>query len=318
MNQIICSVYPVSADKAVDTDHIERAEENYIYKAGELDAIINRRSLIRRIVDSVLSIFREIGSLLKERHPCAMLSNFIAFWRGDHRYDDLSKPKAWKENSEGLYVMVAGLKASPAIWEEHRVQLNREKPHCDTLIPYVPKEGNCCLEESADPILNKIIEYSNKNPGKPICIMGASNGGRIAHYLETELREKKPGCKVIISTIAGVHYGSQRMELINNSAIIRYVLGLCPEVCRELSFGSEKAKSLLDRVNQPIEPSQRRYSYFATTEDLLATHNGTSLPLTKHRCIHQIVHGEGHTSIISRVRDYQLNQAYEWMSKDMD
>ncbi len=280
----------------------------YIYNEQDLQ-IIDRRSKICKIKDFICSIFREIAFMF------SMIPRFVSccFFA---KYDRCDKEKVWKAESQGLYVLVHGLKSHPAVWDEHRDKILREQPNHDLFIPYVPHNGNCSVEDATNPILEKVVDYAKKFPNNPICLLGTSNGGRIVHKLDNQLRALAPASRVMVSTIAGVHFGSTKMTAIHNSSFLKFFWGIRKTLSEELSFGSQKAREILDAMQQPLqEGTKRKYAFYGTTEDSLAIPLNTVFPKVgvDKEVSYLLVYGYGHCSLISRVCEDQLDRAKEWM-----
>lgn len=288
-------------------------EDQYIYQPEEL-ASHDLRWLIRKIADFILSIFREIIFGL------CVFPGMVFSWCCS-RYDDCEKEKIWKEDSQGLYVLVHGLMSHPATWDKHRDKIMKEQPDHDLFIPYVPKKGNCTLEEAASPILEKILSYAEKCPNKPICLIGSSNGGRIVHHLEIELRLRVPQAKIWVSSIAGVHFGSTKMSAIRSNCLLRCLTGVSDSIAEELSFGSEKAQEILKAMQQPLPvETHRKYVFYGTPEDTLATNISTVFPkIGEDKSVEYIsLYGYGHCSLIHGVCDDQIDRAKTWMQDTLE
>ena len=145
--------------------------------------------------------------------------------------------------------------------------LLKEQQQIDIFAPVVPDRGMCSLKSASKPIFEHLRRYAKAHPEKPICIMGVSNGSRIATKLEVKLQKHAPTTPVRVSTIAGVHYGSSRMGLVKALGIAKWMYP--KELMMELSYGSECATRLLNRVKAPLPGGcfARSYEFFATTED---------------------------------------------------
>ncbi|MGH2612903.1 MAG: hypothetical protein ACRDFB_07625, partial [Rhabdochlamydiaceae bacterium] len=57
----------------------------------------------------------------------------------------------------------------------------------DVFAPIVHERGMCSLEEAVNPLLSTLQSYIDKNPKKPVCLLGVSNGSRMVTYLEVQL-----------------------------------------------------------------------------------------------------------------------------------
>lgn len=277
--------------------------------------VIIRERDLRREYDN-LSITQKVtaigSSLLKEMgYGLHLLINrciFSPFYF--HRCD---KEIQWKTVSEGLYVLIHGLKGHPSIWNSHLRELAK-RPKVDIFVPYVPHAGNCTLEEAGKPILKQVLDYLKHHPQHPICLIGFSNGSRIATWLETQLRQVARGTAVKISTIAGVHFGSPLINRFERYQVARFIFHSA--IRKELTFGSQKAQELLKNVLAKLPPdTERSYDFFATTEDLVVPSLGSSLPRLGLGEKHYVVQGFGHMSIVSRISVQQIRLCHDWMEK---
>lgn len=221
----------------------------------------------------------------------------------------------WVPDSRGLIVLLHGLRNNPAAWYAQRSLLCNERK-IDVFFPVVPKRGICSLDEAAQPVFSTLLDYVRKHPRKPVCLLGVSNGSRIATCLETRLRECSVSTPVMVSTIAGVHLGTSRMDLLEKYSLTRH---LYPEVVRqELKYCSPKAIDLLNQLRKRLSSycAQRKYMFYASTEDLVVPDLDSSLPhIGKgERCY--VVHGHSHDSIVSAVARHQISSCLKWMEKN--
>ncbi|HAB98854.1 MAG TPA: hypothetical protein DCE71_03420 [Parachlamydiales bacterium] len=263
--------------------------------------IEDARNLIKKIYHRALSILRELSSLL--------VSFYRLYFYEDYQYD---RPLEWNPESKGLCVMVHGLSANPTTWNLQFDQL-RNHPDIDTFAPVVTKAGFCSLEEAADPILPVILDYAEKNPKKPICLIGTSNGSRICTYLETLMRDKAPSTPVKVSTIAGIHFGSSLMNHLNWLGLAKFFM---PPVLREeLPYGNKKAQELLARVREPLgqEAAERAYEFFATPDDLIVPDLESSLPALNKGEVYHILPGHSHCSLPGAIAKKQIALCVEWI-----
>jgi len=263
----------------------------------------DRRTSLQKIAHLVISLFKQA------RYSLAVF--FHWHFRTDHPLKD--KKIEWRPQSEGLVVLIHGLNNSSSSWYS-QLSLLSLYTTIDVLAPEVFKRGMCSLEEAVNPLLPTLLDYSQKNPGKPICLIGTSNGGRIAARLETKLRQESPQTPVKVSNIAGVHFGSRRMNLLEKWGISGWFY---PNALRqELQYGSAKAQELLNQINDPLPANcrQRTYEFFATTEDLTIPDLDSSLPHINHDKIYHVCHGESHSSIVTAVAQIQIESCWKWIA----
>ncbi len=262
----------------------------------------NHKSCLKKICDIVASLFRDLLFVLMIPYlrcsSCAL-------------YESCSKP-TWSRQSAGLVVLVHGLNGHPSIWKTHIKELKKH-PNIDLYVPFVHLAGNCSLTAASSPIQNKIADYIRRNPLKPICLIGFSNGSRIVTSIERNLRDIAPETTVKVSTIAGVHFGSTLINRISNTRVVKNFLH--PSVRLELAYRSKTSQELLQRVRQPLPStvSKRDYEFYASTNDLAVPNIDSSLPYLNLGERFHVVHGYGHKSIVSAVAKQQLHSCIKWI-----
>lgn len=266
-----------------------------------------KKPVLQKITDLTKSIFKELLWLMKMCYR-------KTFSKPRSEFVECSKPIDWKVNSQGLYVLVHGLRGHPAHWIEQLKILEKEQTSFDVIAPFVPKQGDCTLEDAAQPILEKICEYTKKNPTKPVSLIGVSNGGRIVTWLESELREKAPNTPVKVSAVAGVHFGSRLVTKARHWPIAKQIVG-SKAIQEELAYGSPKAFELAERLKNGtrFHNDARSFDFYATAEDLCVDVD-SALPSVAN-AQHYLVHGEGHNTIVEAVASHQIQSCQAWMSK---
>jgi len=292
------------------TDKVDVSK--YIPSISEL--YVEQRTELQKKTDRSKSVLREIY------YACRNLQGRIVDYYNPN-FDLIKNGKLWRAESEGLYVLVHGLNGHPAIWKSHIAQLKKDS-NKDLFVPYVPLKGNGPLDDVSNPILEVIKDYTMKHPKKPICLIGVSNGGRICTWLETRLRACAPSTPVRISTIAAVHFGTKRMNLVQKfHQWTGRSLGYCHTIVNDLSFGSKKAREILDEVSKPLPKGTiRDYEFFASTEDLQVPGLVSSIPKVGNNStpIKRIVHGYDHNGIVAGVCDEQVKSCKMWMEKQFN
>jgi hypothetical protein len=269
-----------------------------------LRAQYDRRSSTRKIIDFSLSLFRQIQY------------SFFVWYQRVFILDapSLGQSREWNSESQGLVVLLHGLRNSPAAWYS-QLMLLKKYDQIDVLAPSIHRRGMCSLEKAAQPLLPTLLEYIEKHPTKPLCLLGVSNGSRVAAWLEIQLRKFAPQTPVKVSTIAGVHFGSSRMNLLEGLGLAKWFYP--KELCHELKYGSEKASELLEQLSLPLPENcaLRGYEFFATTEDLSVPDLDSSLPLLDKGERYCVIHGQSHDSIVSAVAERQISACIEWLEK---
>lgn len=266
----------------------------------------DRRTLWQKIRDVVLSILREYAYSLR------------MFWNRltvhSKNYHQVNEKISWKTNSEGLIVCVHGLNGHPSSWNPHINEIKKNK-NIDLFVPFVPEKGQCPLEEAADPILKLVLDYIKVHPLKPICLIGVSNGGRIATYIDVKLRQKMIKTAVKVSTIAAVHFGSIAINYLERFGLASLVLRKA--VREELAHGSQKALSILNELIKPLPSGViRDYEFYASTEDSRVP-LPSSLPVLKLNEKLRVIHAHGHNSIVKAIHKEQVASCIDWMNKQI-
>jgi len=268
-----------------------------------LSTDFDKRTRFEKIVDATLAVFREIRTMVS-----AIFNRLFQH----HPSHTLGKEITWKQDSEGLFVMIHGLFSHPADWKHQAAELKNRK--FDLFVPFVPKGGDCSLEDSAGPILPYLQDYAMKHPGKPICILGHSNGGRIVASLENSMREKAPKTPIKVSIIAGIPFGTD-LKLWKALRVDKWLLSKA--WFKEADYHSPTAQAMLKQAKKPVEKGmgERDYEFYATTSDLIVSNLACSLPTIGKGERHFVVHGEGHFSIIKKVASRQMASCMEWMAR---
>lgn len=283
--------------------------EGYIHSEKDLRAKYGAKSVSEKCLYILTSFFLELWWLLKRVFK-------IIFYKPSILYLQPFETPVWNPNSDGLYLFIHGLRLHAFEWEEHLKCLEGQMDKVDVLMPKVVKKGDCSLEAAGKPILKIIMNYINSHPNKPICILGMSNGCRIALWLEYQLRQKAPQVAVKVSATSGVLFGTRLVNFLRKFAILRIFVG-CPTICDELAFGSETARKLLDRVKEPFDQDKRDYEFYTTTEDFELIDLCTALPRLDKGERYHVVPGRGHHSILPVICQKQMQDCQDWMAKQI-
>jgi len=282
----------------------EAPEDVFTANFRQLD---DQRPILLRIWHIIEACFQMLLHIFK------MLSRWMAFVQDDNLYlrpvvqadgkyqFDLTQ-LPWKEDdaSEGLYLFIHGLGGRPYDWDCYLHTLKRSQAHC--LAPHIPFSGRCSLEDAAAPLLPIIENYLAKFPAAPIRLIGTSNGGRIASYLEVHLKpELMEGHPLSVVSIAGIHGGTYLMDYVG-------YLRFHPEIVDNLSYNSLFSQKLLlqwqEKQQQWVERGiQVLHRFYATTEDEQVRPVASALPFLPNTSDndYRIVHGQTHMTIVDAV-----------------
>jgi hypothetical protein len=117
----------------------------------------------------------------------------------------------------------------------------------------------------------------------------------------------------MVSTIAGVHLGSRRMNLLEKLGLAKWFY---PDPLRkELKYGSDKARELLSQLSLPLPVgcAERKYEFYGTLEDISVPDLDSSLPIL-HKGEHRyLIHAYGHGSIVMAVAKQQITSCLYWI-----
>ncbi len=253
------------------------------------------RTPLSKILHGAQSIGKDVGTV----------TNRLARMAVAKSNDNMRFPK---EESEGLYLFIHGLWGHPTDWNLYR---DRTASQYTFAAPHVYNKGNAPLERAAEPILRMVKEYLQEHPGKPVSIIGTSNGSRIATYIENNLTaEELRGTSLKVVSIAGVLGGT---KVVNRLGPLLRIVRLNSKLIEELKWQSSVATNLMDEWQKKQKLWQERnvdvqHLFIATREDALVRPIKSSLPMNSS---HKIYHGEAHMSVV----DAALNDVFDWLNK---
>lgn len=271
--------------------------------------------IIRNIINTTLNIPLLIPSHARAR------SLFISIIHDTyHNIDYLLKRKSHdykkqnnikNENSEGLIVYIHGLVSDPVIGKSlYAQEIEKREPGKYTiLVPNVPKKGNCSLEEAATPILEIVRKYIKENPGKPVQLIGHSNGGRIAGYIETHTRDLDVNMRV--TGIAGVFEGTNIVNIGNIFNLTNVFIS--PVLANELKTNSKVSKKLINDMRQKVENGSRKYTFYTTVDDLAIPNYTSCLPKINQKEEYIIKTGCSHSSIQRAINKEEIEKVLKFM-----
>lgn len=278
-----------------------------------LNSYSDRRRMSTKIGHIVIAIFKEARFLVTMIVP--LVQNLNPKWRKIeyapviHKEEKLSYDISKlsyridpSPQSDGLCLLIQGLGGYPFIWKKYIDILKKENPRLHCVAPVVYKKGNYHFKTVAKPILPIIQDYIAKNPGKPISLVGISNGARIAAFLERKLKNEKTPIKTI--SIAGVHFGTRLMDRAIKTGFTK-VFMVHPEVQREMRFAAEPNIRRLEAWRScAIETKGiRERDFFASTEDGRVDLRSSIPKINPQTDSKHILHKESHISIMDGARN---------------
>ena len=284
----------------INSVSLENADyEHYI--TSSFGTEYSARPLMEKIWDVFCAVIKTVLFYL------SMLPRFFGFAAEER--------DVWKvENNKGLYVIIHGLNGSPKMTAmNYAKQIEKDHPGTyEIRAPHVYKKGNCSLKDAARPILKMIKSYIAENPGKPIHLIGTSNGARIAARVEVALRKKDVNIRV--TAIAGVFFGSKTVEQLKKWGVAHFLLHKA--IIKDFSIGSEKARRLIEKMREPVTTGSRSYEFYATPNDGSIPNTSSCFPKKiLGATYHPPVKGESHVSLWNNIRRKVLQDSYKWMRR---
>jgi pimeloyl-ACP methyl ester carboxylesterase len=226
----------------------------------------------------------------------------------------VQRPEEYRgdRDSAALVVLVHGLNGCPADLELQATRFADLK--CKVYTPTVPNGGNGSLAQSADTILARVLEHVDaKGRAASIALVGLSNGGRIAAWIEVCLRRLRPRTPVILSTLATPFEGTVVLNVFGNAAV---ALGLYNRrIVADLKRESVASHELLAALRGPGCPGPRAYEFYAAEYDGLVRPVQSALPRIGkgERLVH--VAGHCHSSIALHVVDDQTERCMAFLQR---
>lgn len=210
--------------------------------------------LLTTLWEDIKNLFRPT----KEKNFSYDLGNAI-------KMDDLDNtPDA--DTSNTVFI-IPGLK-STGTWGHLARKIFEKESGIEARVLKIPKQGNQKVKTSSDFILKMISKYCTKNPNKPIAIMGASLGGRLAHKIEASLRISHPNTPVMVYSIAPA-FASTYATRMNTSIPALARLAIYPDLLNAFSVGSEETKKLVASENGTLNNTVRNIVVVQASEDPL-------------------------------------------------
>lgn len=228
-----------------------------------------------------------------------------------------------KDGSHGLAIFLHGLNGHPSLWDEH-IAYFLSHTEIDVIAPEIPEQGNCDMQgANFIKFLDRIVDWTKRNPTKPITFFGQSNGTLVAALFEVWLREKAPKTPVYVSLSGPVLFGSKMVSqlkpLLDFAANLRFDFN----VFSVLDHESNTVSTLLAKVREPLGEgvAERHYVMYAPFHDHYVYSLGSALPILnpskqatkKER--HYIIFNYGHNAIPTGILGPQIDKCIKWMRK---
>ncbi len=300
----------------------------YIHsELNEADRFSDKRRIIRKIfhkisapVGDLYSVIQSVPSRLATLFYCRPYRNEYCDPKNENTWRD------WKAGSAGLHVLSHGFQGHSSIWNRYIKELRKQGGNADIRVPFIPEKGNCSLEEATASIRTMVKKYIKKeidikqNCAIPtIYLYGVSNGARISlnmlnglvdDEMSKDLENKNLRLNFKIYSIAGVLRGTKNWQIrLAHSCrfmnwVARKIFKISPDLLNDFKYESEGSTKLIEMarlIHKNVDRISFTFDFYASTEDGLMKPYAASLPVLGRGETHNIVHGEGHTSIVNRV-----------------
>jgi pimeloyl-ACP methyl ester carboxylesterase len=261
----------------------------------KLAEAVTKRSLYSTVVNTTASLYKEIkfiGSRLST-NPEATTA-----WKKH------LNPPPLQHKHRSLIVLLHGLNSHPSIWNKHIETLAHQFREDLVWAPAIIHKGNCSLKTAAEPILAQIITYL-KHQNKPLVLIGASNGARIALYLE--LKSRKFKSSILTISIAGPHLGTTKIPF-------RY-FHTDEQLYAELSFQNQSSRTFIKALRAPLpKHAQRKHIFYGSLDDIQVSPSSSAFPTINQKEEFYLMQGVDHNGLIQATLEHQLASYRLWIN----
>lgn len=160
-----------------------------------------------------------------------------------------------KENSIGLVALLPGLRVPESMLDGMHDVFEKTFPKAILFQPKVHNRGNCALDETVNSIYPEFKKFAQMHPQLPICLIGLSNGGRIAAEIAVRLEVDGFQNPVQIHCIGAPFLGT---KIINQPSLPQAVqnqykkvfltVGYQKSIVDELTYQSDVGKALVQKI----------------------------------------------------------------------
>lgn len=302
-------------------------------KVPSVITVVDNRNILQRIKSVLISFFKLIIFLIRKKVKNIFVrrirndtcQTYIKPLKSSEKYaiDQLpwNKQETVKTNNDALFVCVHGLRISPYMWKRYLSKIADSHPNAYCIAPHVPFKGECSLEVSANPILEVVQNYADSHPGKPIILIGASNGSRIAMYIENNLSlnatNESPPRKILIASVAGVHNGTKQINFLARWRLL-WIKKFHRAIQQDFHWESQVAQTNLKNWQRKQKEWKKhsveaRHFFCASKDDEQVRPISASLPHTLSDVTYKIFTSENHLSIVYAACDDVLG----WVAKNL-
>lgn len=181
---------------------------------------------------------------------------------------------------------------------------------CAPRMPSTQLPADMCAEM----VVCGIANYLQSHPTvSSVALVGLSNGGRVACFVELLLRQTHPHIAVIVISIAAPIWGT---TTVDRYRIGVWLLGLSDVVQDHLTFKSPHSMALVDRLSDdvPGHVGRRHYVFIATRHDQLVQPYWAALPVIHKSEHHILLENWGHLSILSYMHDSIIQHVMQFIT----
>jgi len=282
----------------------------------------DRRSRFKKIVDVVVTIFKDISFFFRMLGPffryCNSKTRKVEYlsWSKDSAgvvHYDLSKISA-RQNSVGAVFFIQGLNGYPFIWESYIDKIQKQNPDIDCFALDIYKSGNCRLKEAVKPVFEAVEQYLKQDHKLSAVLAGMSMGGLGAAKVERLLEDKQNRIKTIL--MASPVGGTKFMDWAIALGLAKF-FNMHSSVQEGLKFGSPIAKNRIEkwRVSAQNAAGERKREFFGSINDDRLFPRETAFPRISTSDAYRFYTRESHLSTLdSVISDDVVKSALDWFS----
>lgn len=259
----------------------------------------------RKIIDVILAIFNDIGFFIKMIGPLFRFcikklrpTEYITPKLKDGKLEYPLEKTGWNQSkqSSGLCVFVPGLSGPHFIYDQYLSKVVKADSNIQCVVPELYRKGNYAFKAVARSVLGLVTDYMEKNPGKPVSIVGLSLGSLVGAYVQSKLKGSKAAIKTI--SLAGPLLGT---EFVNRNLKLLKLFKIHPDIRRRLSLGSLETQKLIQGWRESTEKAEgrRHNEFYGSRTDTRVKPYRSGMPTIHESDSHYVVSGESHASILT-------------------
>lgn len=278
------------------------------------------RSKCRKILDVILAIFNDIGFFVKMIGPLFRFcikkmrpSEYITAKLRNGKLEYPVEKAGWNQSKQnkGLCVFVPGLSGPHFIYDRYLSRLAKADPEIQCVVPELYKKGNYSFKQVAKPVLHLVEDYMDKNPGKPVTLVGLSLGSLVGAYVQRKLKDRGEAIKTV--SLAGPLLGT---EFVTRNQKLLKLFKIHHDVRKWLCFGSFETQKLIQGWRESTESAngRRHNDFYISRTDPRVKPYRAGLPIIGEDDGHFVNSGDSHASILTnrRIRDSVISSIVDW------